>query len=535
MSPPPNAQTEMRRWVQEPLYWAKKVSGEGFDPWSGQVQLWEAYGQVLNAKLKRYQGATLTEAEQVLAGKMGISVMAGQGLGKERTLALMLLHYLFVLSVYQVKGVVTAPAGPTLFSTLWPEFEKVIRSSPVLAASFEKNAKRIYLTEDGAKGNFCRIEPRTIQANSSSDDQAVTLAGIHALGVFYGVTEASGVPEAVFKPLQGGLTDPLSLIVLIFNPTRRTGFAADSQAAHRRDWVCLQWSGRTLKAEKQAEPGRFGWFNAEAQDILIRKFGTDSDFVRVRVDGLPPRQASDTLIGYEDVLAATERVVETHDGDPVEIAVDVAGADGGDQSIVLTLRGPRLVSLVSWQNKKTYELAELVASQVKTEVMNLPAGTQVVVGVDSIGMGRGVFENLADVQRVPSVSGVDVSEQALDPTRFHRLRDQLYWELREAFVETRTISLRLVDPRDPDRIVLDDELIGQLTSIKWAEVGGKIKIQGKGSSSGIPNCPPLATSPDKMDALAIAWFLYRHRCSRMPASQRRLRSHRARPVSWRAL
>jgi hypothetical protein len=321
------------------------------------------------------------------------------------------------------------------------------------------------------------------------------------------------------------------LIVLIFNPTRRTGFAADSQGVNRRDWVCLQWSGRTLKAEKQATPGRFSWFNAEAQDVLIRKFGADSDFVRVRVDGLPPKQASDTLIGYEDVMAATERRVETLPGDPLAIAVDVAGADGGDQSVDLVLRGPLLVSIKEWTNKKTYELAELVAGQVKTEVMSLDPDVQIVVGVDVIGIGRGVYENLTDIQQVRSVFGIDVSTEALDPTRFHRLRDQLYWELREAFVETRTISLRMVNAQGA--VQIDDELIGQLTSIKWAEVKGKIKVQGKGSSSGIPGVPPLTSSPDKMDALAIAWYLYRHCCSRMPAALRRQRRDRRQPVSWK--
>lgn len=513
---------EVSRWVTEPLYWAKKVSGEGFDPWSGQERLWEAYGAVLNAKLKRYQGVGMTEGERELAGKMGISVMAGQGLGKERSVALMGLHYLSVLKVFQPKIVCTAPAGPTLFSTLWPEFGKVLSGSELLSGMCEKQAHRIYLREDGRKGEFTRIEPRTIQQNSSPDEQGVTLAGIHALGVLYVVTEASEVPEAVFKPLQGGLTDPLSMIVLIFNPTRRTGFAAESQTVHRRDWVCLQWSGRSLKAEKVEQPGRFAWFNAEAQDILIRKFGEDSDFVRVRVDGLPPKQASDTLIGFEDVMAATERVVETLPGDPLSIAVDVAGATGGDKSIVLSLRGPVVVGLTEFQDKNTVQLGDVVASQVKTEAMSLPPEVQIVVGVDTIGIGRGVFAHLTDVQMCSHVSGIDVSESPIDPTRFHRLRDQMWWELREAFVELRTI-----------KIPKDDELIGQLTSIKWAEVKGKIKIQGKGSESGIPGVKPLRSSPDKADALAMAWFLYLHRCSRMPAHLRRSRRERRRVFSWK--
>jgi hypothetical protein len=123
---------------------------------------------------------------------------------------------------------------------------------------------------------------------------------------------------------------------------------------------------------------------------------------------------------------------------------------------------------------------------------------------------------------VSHVSGIDVSELPIDTTRFHRLRDQMWWELREAFIETRTI-----------RIPKDDELIGQLTSIKWGEVKGKIKIQGKGSESGIPGVRPLSSSPDKADALAMAWFLYQHRCSRMPAHLRRQRRVRMRAYSWK--
>lgn len=523
---------EMDRWITEPLYWAKTFGGPEFDPWSGQEELWRQYGLLLNAKLKRYQGGTLTEEENAIVNKMGISVMAGQGLGKERSVAGMGLHYAYVLKSYQPKGVCTAPAGPTLHSTLWPEFGKVIAGSAALQEIFEKQSDRIYLKEDKRRGEFLRIEPRTIQQNSNPDAQGTVLAGIHATGVLYLVTEASEVPAAVWKPLEGGLTDPLSMIVMIFNPTRRSGFAYESQEKHRRDWICLQWSGRTLKAEQAEHPGRFRWFNAAAQDVLIRKFGDDSDFVRVRVDGLPPKGSSDTLIGYEDVMAATERTVQTLPGDPLVLAVDVGGEDGGDPSLLATMRGPALVKLQSFGDKNTVQLGDLVTSALKREVMAMDEAVQIQVGVDTIGIGRGVYYHLTDVQRMAHVHMIDVSEKPLDQTRFHRLRDQLWWELREAFVETRMIVLALTNERG-ERIV-DDELIGELTSIKWAEVGGKIKVQGKGSSSGLPNVPPLSRSPGKAEALGMAWFLYTHFCASVPVHlRRRERRVRQRPVSWK--
>jgi hypothetical protein len=195
----------------------------------------------------------------------------------------------------------------------------------------------------------------------------------------------------------------------------------------------------------------------------------------------------------------------------------VAGEDGNDKSIVLTLQGPKMTGLKEMTDKNTVQLGDLVAGQVRTALTSLPMDTQFQIGVDTIGIGRGVYFHLTDVQRLRHVHMIDVSQKALDERRYHRLRDQIWWELREAFVETREIV-----------ILNDDELIGQLTSIKWGEVDGRIKIQGKGGSSGIPGVPPLSSSPDKADALAMAWWLYKHFCSRMPegAVAKRLRRDR---------
>ncbi len=475
----------------------------------------------------------MSAEEAVLARKMGISIMAGQGLGKERAVGIIGLHYHFCLKVFQPKGVCTAPAGPTLHSTLWPEFGKVIASSEFFRELFDKQSNRIFLKEDPKRGEFMRIEPRTIQQNSSPDEQAVVLAGIHATGVLYIVTEASGVQDAVFKPLEGGLTDPLSMIIMIFNPTHRTGFAVESHGKNRQDWVCLQWSGRTLKREKQEKPGRFKWFNDEAQDVLIRKFGEDSDFVRVRVDGFPPRHASNTLIAYDDVMAAKDRQVLELPSDPLVIPIDVGGAEeGGDETDVFVFRGPRLKHITVYEQKEISQLGHLVAGHLKTELTNLDPGVQFAIGVDSIGLGRGLYDNLINIQKLANVHAIDVSEKPLDEKRFHRLRDQVWWEVREAFMEKRTPAF------SPDlNLEYLDELIGELTSIKWAEVNGKIKVQGKGSSSGIPGVPPLTSSPNKADAFCIGWWVYQHCCSRMPAQARRRRYVRdpSRLPSWKTM
>jgi hypothetical protein len=526
---PEEARRAMRRWIEEPLTWARQVMPEGFDPWSGQVALWGAYGELLRAKLKRLQGAVLTEAEQAVVDRMGISVMAGQGLGKERSVVGIALHYLWCLQAYEPKVVCTAPAGSTLTSTLWPEFGKVIKGSSVLSQWFEKQADRIFLKNDEQRGGHVWIRPRTIQKYGDREEQAVVLGGIHATGVLYIATEASEVPEAVFDPLQGGLTDPLSMIILIFNPTRTTGFAAESQAKARKYWTCLQWSGRQLKAEKAAAPGRFAWYNERAQDILIEKYGDDSDFVRVRVDGLPPRQSTDVLIPYEAVSQARTREVTITEMDPVCVFVDVGG-EGEDPTVLTVVRGNMVVRQEMWRESSSVRLGEMIAGRVSEWLAQLPREVEYAVGVDANGIGWGVYCHLRDVQRVRALYPIMTTETPRNPERYHRLRDQMWWELREAFVEQGTISLLSLQG---DRY---DELCGELTSVRWAEVAGKIKIQGKGHwSSGIPGVDPLGFSPNHADSLCGAWYLRTHCLPRVPLAERRQRRWRRRMVSFKAI
>lgn len=530
---------EVDRWLLEPLHWAKTIMGADFDPWSGQEELWKTYGELLNAKLRRYQlGAdALTPEENALADKFGISIRAGHGLGKERSVTGIGLHYFHLLQQYDPKGVCTAPAGPTLLSTLWPEFGKVISSSVYLDALFHKQSDKIYLKDDKKRGEFCWIKPRTIKADSNADAMGTVLAGIHALGVLYLITEASEVPEPVFKPIEGGLTDPLSLIIMIANPTKRTGFFANSHMADRKHWICLHWDGRQLKQEKLANPGRFLWFNERVQDALIEKYGEDSDTVSVRVIGDFAKQAKDTLIHFESAMEARQRHTEILETDPLLIFGDIGG-EGEDPSVVTVMRGPRVIEQTEHREPDTIKMAAIIAGIFAKHISGLGSEVQYAVGIDVIGLGRGVYDGLVNLHQMSHLYRLDVSELPMDQKQYHRLRDQVWWELREGFMDLREASLYYNPENKQEREGFEhvDELIAEITSIKWAEVSGKIKVQGKGSSSGIPNVKPLAKSPNFGDSLCGAWWLYKHCVSRIPASHRRFRRFvRRRQVSWKVL
>ena len=108
--------------------------------------------------------------------------------------------------------------------------------------------------------------------------------------------------------------------------------------------------------------------------------------------------------------------------------------------------------------------------------------------IDSVGLGIGVVDELAR-QSMPNVYPVNVSRAAQNPRKFHILRDELWWKLRE-----RIQSSKLSFADCPDQ-----QLISEISSIKYeVRDNGKIKIESKTDMRN-RNMP----SPNKGDALML--------------------------------
>jgi len=184
-------------------------------------------------------------------------------------------------------------------------------------------------------------------------------------------------------------------------------------------------------------------------------------------------------------------------------------------------RGPKVLEIFEYTQKNTTEISDLTAGKLAEFLMDIEDEVPYAIGVDTIGLGRGVYDQLINIQRIQKCYPIDVSEKPLDEQRFHRLRDEMWWQARESFVEQRT-------PVIPN----DDELIAELTSIKWKEVNGKIKVESKPDlrHRGLP-------SPNKGDAFCMTRRLLRQFVSRMPMRARRTVRRRGLvgPGSWKTV
>ena len=151
-----------------------------------------------------------------------------------------------------------------------------------------------------------------------SEDDPNAFAGTHnPHGLMLLFDEAAGIHHGVWDVSEGFFTEP--------NPYRfwlaasqmrnRQGrmFEVFNDAAHGRGW-----RARTISTQGMPDIDQ-----ALIQD-QIRRYGLDSDFVRVEIMGLPPQTSEDQFIPWDAVRAAQTNTLVADYGEPLILGVDPA-------------------------------------------------------------------------------------------------------------------------------------------------------------------------------------------------------------------
>lgn len=459
-------------WRRNPGVFARDVIG--IVPTNQQMQGFEELGKLYEAKMKRSLGEPLTEVEARYANKIGLTIRSGHGTGKDCWLACV---YLWLLTCFPgCRGLVTAPTQHQLTDILWPEMRAwVKRSKGRLWENMEVAAEKI--SRKGGKGDEeAFVVNRTARVTGSQDEQAETLAGLHHEYMILAVDEASGVPDGVFKPLEGAMSGKFNLGILIGNPTRNTGYFFQSHNLDRKNWVALHWNCERSNMDEVTGTSAMSAYI----ERIATKHGVDSNYYRMRVQGDFPEAEPDALIPLDQIMAAVHREIFVDDSQGVVLGVDVAYL-GDDKTVICPRRGMVVSPLTTYSGLTTVETAIKVMGAINEYE---PKATV----IDRGGVGAGVVDQVQMWRK--SVNGIYASESAHNKQKFSRLRDELYWRLRERFEKGR-IS-----------IPADDELIGELSGIKWKmELSGKIKIEAKSEmrKRGL-------LSPNRADALMLTEY-----------------------------
>ena len=445
------ASSNIARWRRDPVTFVREVLTAEPDGW--QVEVLQA----------------------AASGQKRIALKASKGPGKSTVLAW--IAWWFLLTRLHPKVICTSVTADNLSDGLWTELSKWQQRSPLLRKAFTWTKTRITANDHP---ETWWASARTWSKDADTRQQGETLAGIHADNVLFLVDEAGGVPDAVVSAAEAGLANAdesagrTAMLVLAGNPTQTSGPLYRACSQERALWWVKEISG------DPDDPKRAPRVNIDWAREQITKYGRDNPWVLVNVFGqFPPAQAN-TFIGVEVAAQASRRVVGEADysDHPKILGVDVARF-GDDRTVLFPRQGPVAFAPQIYRNKRTTEVAHLVAFAIEKWRPD-------AVFIDAGGVGAGVVDQLLELGH--DVMGVESASSPLtaEPKLKNR-RAEMWWLMAE-WMRHGCI---------PD----DGELIAELTTptMKY-DATSHIQLESKDDikKRGLP-------SPDKADALALTF------------------------------
>ncbi len=445
------------------------------------------------------------------------AVKACHDLGKSFLMARIAIAF---LNVYpNSKVITTAPTFTQVERILWSE----IRAA-ALKSTWPLGGK-LNLTDWTFSPDWFALgfTPRNEVSAEEGQGTQSSFQGFHAPHVLVIFDEATGIPPKMWDMAEGLLTSAHVKFVAIGNPTSRA--SEFYRCFKSRDWNKISLScfdspnlianGITTKEILAAEVKKYNSMrDSEALEYVEQykvtvpylltakwvvqkaaKWGIDHPLTVSKILGEFPKTSEKTLVPLEFVEEAIMRSYSPKAEDRKVIGIDVAGAEeGGDSSILTGMYGKKQTHLKDASGSDTNEVTGLAIA------MSRDMGGADVIVVDKTGIGTGVYDNLvAEVGKaLPKnceIRGVHfgyANEDAEDIELYYNLKARIFALLRDDLKASDGIQLlpETVYSEELPTINKDYNKKGQLVIESKKEYK---KRTGRGS-------------PDYSDSLALANF-----------------------------
>ncbi len=410
-----------------------------------------------------------------------VSVRSGQGVGKTALEAVIALWFMTTRPFARV--VATAPTRQQLHDVLWSEIEKWRSRSPLLSTILKWTKTYVYMVG---------FEKRWF-AVARTATKPENMQGFHEDNMLFIVDEASGVAEPIMEAILGTLSGPENKLLMCGNPTQTSGTFYDSHTGDRTLYRTHRISSRDCPRT-----------NKENIAAMERKYGKDSNFIRVRVDGEFPLQDDDVFLP----MSMLDRSIHTDwtltKPIKIDIAVDVARF--GDDKTVIAYKVNEKVTIYDKKSGR-----DLMATADKIVELGIELVRRykykgiILIRIDDTGVGGGVTDRLRQIQArspsrfawmkvVPIVFGVRVRHPY-----YHDSTTFAY-----ACLKTMLSGVDEDGKEKPVEIVLpdDQDLIAQLSSRRYSMTeASKVKIESKDEYK-----KRFGTSPDEADCvIMLCW------------------------------
>ena len=407
-----------------------------------QKDLYYKLGNVVYSKLMKHSrdiGVDTGELEDWVLGlakKIGISIHSGKGIGKTSGGGAWLILWFLCCAPTGAKGYVLAPKQEQLKTGLWAEVRLWVNQilpdgtyAFLLRDYIDIQSETIYFVDN--KKNTKLFGQLVVNRSTDEEQMKASLQGKHAENMLCMFEEGSGIVDAAWAPILDTQGGAMNVVVALGNPNLNHGMFYDTHydKTEQKRWVQLRWN-----AEESPLAGK-DWLDYQAE-----KYGIESDYYRVNVLGLPPIQGKDrTLIPREWINAAVLRESEVDKTAARVMTIDVAL--GGDMTSVKIRQGFKITYEYEFSLKRsdeTYDVCVEIAHEQEADV----------VVVDANGAGEGVYALFMGRKQFPTF-GFKAHNVALDPTKFHRLKDECWWRVREWY------ESGLADMPDNDKFIDD--------------------------------------------------------------------------------
>lgn len=410
---------------------------------------------------------------------MRIALKANKGPGKTAGLAWCILNFLACYGEpgEHPKGAATGITKDNLTDNLWPELAKWMGRSDFFSAAFTWTKTRIFAKSYPETWFFSL---RTWAKSADPQQQADTLAGLHAKFLLFVLDESGGIPKAVMATAEAGLANEhvgWAKILQAGNPTHLEGPLYDACTSERAMWTVIEITG------DPDDPNRSPRISKEWAREQIEKYGRDNPWVLVNVFGQFPPSSLNTLIGPDEVHAAMRRWGHLKKADVAHmqkrLGVDVARF-GDDRSVIFPRQGLMAKKPVILRHMRTTDIAARILLAVQRW------GSELELIDDTGHWGHGVYDNLLTTGRSPIA--VQFHAPALDP-RYKNRRAEMWLTM------TDWIKRGGCLPMLP-------ELVAELTTPTYTFSQGQFLLEDKDQIK-----ERLGRSPDLADALALTFAI----------------------------
>jgi len=389
-----------------------------------------------------------------------IGARAGHGVGKSAMIA-WLIHW-FASTRPNPQIVVTANTKNQLDTKTWRELARW-KPRVINGDWFEWSATRYKLK--GCEDTWYA------SAIPWSKHNPQAFAGTHERHVMVILDEASEIAPEIWETIEGALTTQGAIMVACGNASSTSGKFADIWGRLKKYWDTFQIDGReAMMTDKNLI------------DQWAETYGEDSDFFRVRVKGMPPKQGAKSLISREKALEAQARDIKdshVNPSAPLIMGVDIA-RQGGCDNVILLRKGPKVSKdMRIFQERDLMKTAGIIAHQINTYRPD-------VCFIDAVGMGAGVLDRLIQMGH-DCVVGVHAGDSPDEKEVFFNRRIEMWYRMAE-WIPTADLPQ-------------NDRLIDELTAPEfYFDAKSKMRLESKDEMErrGVP-------SPDIADALALTF------------------------------